>query len=92
MNITISQKDAAKTHSSVHLILSTEFIEKKLTDQNEMLTDKFNLRSHTFKDAPPTRKPSMSSSLASSEQLPPFTDPGKKIDPPMSNSQEDFEF
>jgi len=28
-----------------------------------------------FKDAPPTRKPSISSCFASSAQLPPFTDP-----------------
>jgi len=33
------------------------------------------LISHTFKEAPPTRKPSMSSFFASSAQLPAFTEP-----------------
>jgi hypothetical protein len=33
----------------------------------------------TFKDAPPTRKPSISSCFASSAQFPPFTDPEMEI-------------
>lgn len=34
---------------------------------------------HTFKEAPPTRKPSMSSCFASSALLPPFTDPEMRL-------------